>query len=78
MTNLIESVRTTANAGSGITTLAAATPVSLGYMHEFLQGRRPHTPQLAAALASTIGATPAAVLRENTDLQLAIRRGALN
>lgn len=78
MTTLIDAVRTTAKAGAGIPALAAASPVSAGYMNEYLAGRRPHSPALAASIAASVGATPSAILREDTDMQLALRRGAQN
>lgn len=76
-TNLIEHVRQYSASNGGHATNATSAGVSLSYYVDVLNGKQRINSKMAATMAPLIGVTIAALMNENTDLQLALRRNAL-
>lgn len=77
MANLIEQVRVYSAANGGHATNATASGVTLSHFVDVVSGRVPVSRQVATTMAPLIGCTVTALMRENSDLQLLQRRGAL-
>jgi plasmid maintenance system antidote protein VapI len=78
MASLTEQARIYVATNGGHTTVAASIGVTPAHSEEVCSGRRIMSRQFAAGMAPLLGVSTTALLREDADIQLAIRRGALS
>ena len=72
--NLIEQARRYSAANGGHATVADSIGTSLAHFTAVVSGKVPVSRQVAAGMAPLIGCTVTALLREDSDLQLALMR----
>ena len=72
--NLIEQARQYSNVNGGHATVAASISTSLAHFAAVVSGKVPVSRQMAVGMAPLLGCTVDALMRENSDLQLALMR----